>query len=107
MYDIEFETIEPTPEEAEMCDNNLTPFASPVEEATIDDADLFREEKWNKVRYYLLEAKGVRIEKLTYIFDHVQDIHRDLMTLGLLPGELNNEFVRLIGIVMNYANSIE
>ena len=107
MYDIEIEVMEPTPEEAEMCDNNLTPFAPPVEEATIDDAGLFTEEKWNKVRFYLLLAKGVRIDKIDYIIAHADEICHELRTFGLLDDELERDFWNLLGIVVNYVESIE
>lgn len=108
MCDIEFEEVSnETPESIEMIENDLNPFNPPVEEATIDDAHLFTEEKWRMVRFYLLEAKGVRIDKINYILRHDDEIVHELRMLGLLDDELLAEFYRLLGIVANYADSIE
>ena len=107
MYDTEIEDMKPTPEEVEMRVNNLTPFAPPAEEATIDDANLFTEERWNKVRSYLLLAKGVRIDKIDYILFHADEICHELRMFGLLDDELEIDFWNLLGVVANYVDSIE
>lgn len=108
MYELELEFVsDDTPPEIEMEQNNLTPFNPPTQEATIDDAHLFAEEKWSKIRFYLLKAKGVRIDKIDYILSHEDEIVQELRTLGLLDDELFNDFHHLLTVVATYVESIE
>lgn len=108
MCDIEFEEISgETPESIEMYENDLNPFNPPVEEVTIDDVNLFAGERWSRIRFYLLEAKGIRIDKVDYILRHEDEIVCELRTLGLLDDESFVEFHHLLTIVAAYADSIE
>ena len=108
MYDLEIDEVsDETPESMEMIGNNLDLFRPPVEEATIEDANLFSGQRWRRIKFYLLEAKGVRIDKIDYILRHEVEIAHELSVLGLLDDDLFVEFHHLLTVVAAYADSIE
>ena len=92
---IEFETIELTPEQEELVENNLEPIEADGTTLFID-VNLFTSEEYKPLRYYLLEMNWCN--DLYSLIERKESTIEDLRNLGVFNDEKEREFRRLVDV---------
>lgn len=98
MFDLELEVATLTPEENELIENDMIPIDNFGMESDWDEIELFSQDEWKTVRYYLRDLKHFNC--LEDLLDYHDEIILDFRGLGLLDQEGITKYIERVDMVL-------